>query len=599
MKNTVIDFETYYSKEISVVNLGNSNYIKAADAYIVSLSVGNEAFCGTIDELKPICEQLAADQTVRPVAANSNFDQSWWEKYFPPFKNPWFCLLDQAAFHQAPRSLVGAANAFLNIKVDKTTRDQMKGIRYENLPAAEQEAVQQYCLNDTLIEAQLLEVMPPMSAFEERVAEHTRMINRRGLLINIDQVDGDKTKLEAMRFDAFKKIPWHTDYPPLSYQALVRHCKSLGISVPKSVAKTDEECEVMMSESPELNAIIMEQRRYRRSNTMLKKIETLKARLTEDNILQMDLMYCGAPHTRRWSSKGFNVQNLDKEPLTVVPETAPGAGDALKVWTRNWIIPRPGHTFLILDYAQIEPRCLNWMIENNDMMVALRSGFSYYEAYAVAAKGWKGAAGTLKKEFGKERYTKLKNECLGCGYGMGAEKYMTYAAAVGDIVTEAEAKAIVTGFRKANPGVVKFWKRLDNLIATAARDKSKHLAMMMPSGELLQHFSLRSSGKGYQSYTVKGDFTHQSLQPRLWGGTLTENVCQRMSRDLLANAIINLEDAGIRVAFHAHDEVILEIPIDSKDEARDTAMKIMTTSPDWAADLPLGVEGDWADAYTK
>lgn len=353
----------------------------------------------------------------------------------------------------------------------------------------------------------------------------------------------------------------------------------------------------MVSTHPELNAVLGSMRRFRRANTMLKKVETLRERLTPDNILPLDLLYCGAPHTRRWSSKGFNVQNLDKEPLIVNPLT----GES--VWTRNWLIPRLGHIFLIYDFSQIEPRCLNWLVENEEMMAAMRNGFSYYEAYVIAARqqkrvGWSGTPGTLKKEVGVARYTKIKNESLGCGYGMGWKKYMTYAN-----VEEEEAKQVITGFRANNPKITAFWCKLQDLIVRCVLKKEKGLALQLPTGEHLKYFGIRpyvrEAKAGYEGYVIRGDLTHNSHQPRLWGGVLTENVTQRMARDVLANAIINPEDAGLRVAWHCHDEVILEVPLDSKDEAKAEAYRILTTPPAWAPDLPLGVEGEFAECYVK
>ena len=99
-------------------------------------------------------------------------------------------------------------------------------------------------------------------------------------------------------------------------------------------------------------------------------------------------------------------------------------------------------------------------------MEALRHGFSYYEAYLRAAKqekrvGWSGTAGTLKKEVGVVKYTKVKNESLGCGYGMGAEKYMSFAG-----VEMLEAEMVVRGFRNNNPKITAFWRKLDSLIAS-------------------------------------------------------------------------------------------------------------------------------------
>ena len=597
MTNVVVDFESYYDDDINVVDQGVPNYVRDTSAYIISLAIDNEqAMCGTLKECEEICRNVASDATITPVAANSNFDQALWEKYFPPFKRPWHCILDQSVFHQFPRNLNGAAKCVLHLPVDKTMRERMKGQKYEELPAAEQRGVQEYCLNDTVIERDLFQTMAPMSSFEERVALHTRMMNRRGVLVNQQLVADDKTKIEAMRFDAFNSIPWHADFPPLSYPAFVRYCGTKGLSAPRSLDKTDEACEALMTENAELSRIIGFMRRFRRANTILRKIEALKRRTTDFGILPLELLYCGAPHTRRWSAKGFNVQNLDKEP--VITRAADGKPET--VWSRNWLIPRPGKIFWIADFSQIEPRCLNWLAGNDDMMAAIRSGFSYYEAYLRAAKqekrvGWSGTAGTLKKELGVDKYTKVKNESLGCGYGMGPDKYTTYAA-----VPLEEAAMVIRGFRANNPKITQFWRKLDNLIASSARDKAKRLAIEMPSGDLLQYFAVRASKKGYEGYVTKSDFGFQSHQGRLWGGTLTENVTQRMARDILASAIVNLGDAGFSVVFHVHDEIILELDEDaSKENAVREAEQILKTPPEWAADLPLGVEGNFATAYTK
>src|SRR5271156_5760381 len=97
MKNVIIDYESFYSKDINVVDMGVPNYVRDTDAYIVSLEIeGQAAMCGTLKELEEVCTNLAADDPVRPVAANSNFDQKLWEKYNKPFTLPWHCILDQS-----------------------------------------------------------------------------------------------------------------------------------------------------------------------------------------------------------------------------------------------------------------------------------------------------------------------------------------------------------------------------------------------------------------------------------------------------------------------------------------------------------------------
>ena len=122
----------------------------------------------------------------------------------------------------------------------------------------------------------------------------------------------------------------------------------------------------------------------------------------------------------------------------------------------------------------------------------------------------------------------------------------------------------------------------------------------MPTGDALQYFTVRPIKGGYEGFVTKGDFGFQSRQGRLWGGTLTENVTQRMARDVLANAVVNLEDAGIPVLFTSHDEAILEIDDDaSKDEAVAEANQILQQTPEWAPGLVLAIEGNLATEYTK
>ena len=146
---------------------------------------------------------------------------------------------------------------------------------------------------------------------------------------------------------------------------------------------------------------------------MLKKIESLTDRVTPEGVLPLDFLYCGAPHTRRWSCKGVNLQNLDKEPLVTLAATA--TEPAQTVWTRNWIIPRPGKIFYIADYSQVEPRVLNWLAGNEAMLAAMRAGYSIYEAFAIQAEGWKGQPGSIKTDLGKKKYTLLKNRCVAEG----------------------------------------------------------------------------------------------------------------------------------------------------------------------------------------
>lgn len=84
-----------------------------------------------------------------------------------------------------------------------------------------------------------------------------------------------------------------------------------------------------------------------------------------------------------------------------------------------------------------------------------------------------------------------------------------------------------------------------------------------------------------------------------YGGALFQNSVQGIARDILAQAVLNLEAAGLPVILHVHDEVILEVDEATADQDFTKAVQIMSTAPDWAPGIPLAVEGHVLDRYEK
>lgn len=614
MKDIVVDFETYYSKKdnISAGTVGVVNYVQNSYAYIMSIVSDDMKWVGTIEEaLEKIPEGFWTNPEHRFWAANANFDELWVRKLWPGAvleMQPWHCILDRGAASQLPQSLSGICRALWGEKVDKSLRDWMDGKHWKDLSQTDKHDLLKYCLTDSKKELAALRQIPEPTEVEQKIAAHTRMANLRGVRIDTDRLAKDAQALHQHQHEALQRLPWRNDEAPLSHQAMAKWASAEGIPVPGSLAKDDEECEDLVNAHPRLAEVVRAMRQYRKANTLLRKIESVSERVTEDGTMALELMYCGARHTRRWSSRGVNVQNLDREPyyLTADGRPAPGAWD---VWPRRWLVPREGKTFLILDFAQIEPRCLNWMVGNEELLAMIRGGFGIYEAYARVAGLYHDPAPLKKKD--PFLYKSVKAQVLGLGYGMGAKKYMDTAARDGIILTPVEARVVVSKWRSLNPKIVRMWQGFDEMILETSLDDSHLLEIQLPSGDYLRHFGVRATAKnygdedepktkrGYESYTTKGDFGHTSHQPNLWGGVLTENVTQRMARDVMAEAVLRLESAGLPVIFHAHDEVVLEVDVDSKEEAKIEAERLMAIAPAWAEGLPLAVEGDFSETYTK
>jgi DNA polymerase len=605
--NYVVDFETFYDKETSVVTMGLPNYAAAADAYLVSVVCDDFEFCGAPEALaRELGTGWMQDPGAQFFAANANFDHAFWVKYFGPTARPWQCVLDRAAVQQLPRSLSEVSRVILGRELDKSVREDMRGVRFEELPPERQQQVQDYCLSDAQATYALLGRLEPMSAVEDAVAAHTRHLNRTGVHVDVERAERDRERLQRLKWEATKQLPWtEEEMPALSYNAFATFCRRCGAEPPLSLDKREPACAEWMQQNPGLARWVESMRLLRGANTKLKKIDKMLA-IQRDGVMPLELLYCGARHTRRWSSKGFNVQNLDREPAFTEELSQLVDGDEevpeLGVWLREYLLPPPGHKFGILDFSQIEPRSLNWLVDNKSMLDAIRAGYGIYEAHAKATMKWTGRPGTLKKE-DPALYQFAKIRVLALGYGMGPALFQKTAGAAGITLTPEEAEEQVSDFRSTNPLIVGLWRKYDELVRGAAMEDDRQLGIEMPTGELLRHFEVRTrlskDGGGYESYTIRGEFTHQSRQPRLWGGTLTENVTQRMARDVLADAILRLEEAGIPVVFHAHDEVVLALPEADAAEALEEAKRVMREAPDWCEDLPLEVDGAVTDRYTK
>lgn len=620
MNPTVIDFETFFDKKngISVSTQGVPRYVQSADAYIVSVVADDIKWCGTIQEAhETFNESFWTSKDRQFWSANWNFEEGFVGKHFKSPAHPGKCVLDLGAFHQLPRNLAGLAKQALGVTLDKTIRDGMDGKRYEDLSEEDQKAMQVYCLEDSIRALEIIEKLPPMTAVEEEVAALFRLRNRRGVYVDTERVDRDVTKLHKLHHEAFLKLPWRSSAKPMSPTALAEWCSSKEIPAPRSRAKTDPECTALMKAHPELGSVIESMRMFTSANKLIKKAQSLKNRLTDDGRLPLDILYAGAPHTRRGAAQGFNLLNLEKNSMATASEE--DLDDAVEeeeaIWIREWFVPKPGRKFLIFDYSQIEPRCLNWLVGNDEMLEAIRNGWGIYEAFALFYKGWKGEKGTLKKTNPK-LYAAAKAEVLGLGYGLGPSKFQITAAKDGLNYSDIESEHVVKEFRRNNPKIPKMWGQMDGILRNALLSKEKHFEIAMPTGDVMRYFYVQSTLKEVTlkdgtkvkkpsicTHKIKGDFRPKfSRVFNVWGGVLTENACQRMARDIMVEAMLRCEKAGFEVKWDCYDELILEIDDGSEAYLKD-AMKqceeLLVQVPEWAEGLPLAVEGSIEDRYTK
>lgn len=99
-------------------------------------------------------------------------------------------------------------------------------------------------------------------------------------------------------------------------------------------------------------------------------------------------------------------------------------------------------------------------------------------------------------------------------------------------------------------------------------------------------------------YMGENQTTRQWGKQYTYGGKLAENVTQALCRDLLANALVTVENAGWPIILHVHDEIVTEVP-NTPEYTVAELEHMMCDLPAWAAGFPLAAEGAELMRYAK
>ena len=554
------------------------------DIYLVSVVGEGYDFCGDPKDFD--WTELNGKDLV---SHNAGFDQvvaraAMSRQIIPAFApRSWSCSADLAAFVGLPRALANASEVAFSEKVSKLMRNWMSGKRWADAVAkGKDEELIEYARRDSVYCLRLWEMFQDRwSPNERKLSAHTRTLQVRGVHIDQPLLVSGIEQLSNIKDKAAVLIPWSadSDRATLSLAVVRDHCRTLGIPAPSSMAKDSEECKKWEDKYSDKYPFIRALRDYRRSNMLLRKLESIQTRLREDGTIPVNLKYWGA-HTGRWSGDtGVNMQNLPR-------------GEMFGVNFRHLFTPRPDHRFVIVDLAQIEPRVLYWLAGDQPMLDQLRDGVPLYEAHARATMGWTG--GKLKEEDPK-LYLLAKARVLGLGYGCGPAKFKFVAQAMAGLdLSETKAKQVVQDWRAANSKITGYWRKLDAGLEHY-KIKSKPYELHLPSGRAIGWGVPKVDPDDRSSTLV----TTAGRKTYAWGGKLTENVVQAVARDIFSENIRSIEAAGIPVIWHIHDEVVCEVPEADADATLKQIIDIMSTPPEWAHNIPLDAEGGVFERYDK
>jgi len=587
MNTIAIDFESYYDRECSIKVLGLLGYFShhAFDAYRVS-AVGDEGtnFVG--------CPKTEFDWSIIEgklvVAHNAQFDETLYlygveKKWWPYFKyDQWMCTADLAAYCGLPRSLKGATTTLYELEVDKSTRDNMSGKRWEDMTKEFQKEVDEYALKDSELCLKLWQDLEgDWPEHERQISLTNRRCVQRGIPIDTELLLQQQKEIAKRLFEAENCIPWIDEFPPLSRKAFNEECHRVGLDPPASLALTDDDANKWIKENEEEYKWISAVRNFRRINSLKRKLESFEYATMGDDRYYGGILYHGA-HTGRFSGSGgnLNLQNLPR-------------GKMFGVDLRSLIAPKKGKKLVVVDLSQIEVRTLCWLAGDENTLEEIKDSDDIYEAFAIRFDKWDKSKGVLKEEDPSLRHL-IKTMVLGCGYSASAKKFAMISA-----MEETEAVKAVSLYRTKMSRVVSLWNKLQRELHVAY-SLGDEFSIELPSGRSLNYGKIKSvvqyGRRNYIALIAKG---MKKVPIKLYGGLLSENASQALARDIFADILIRLEEKGLQTIFHVHDEVVIETSANEAEDVLEAVIEEMRIPPEWIPDIPLDAEGKVIDRYEK
>lgn len=373
--------------------------------------------------------------------------------------------------------------------------------------------------------------------------------------------------------------------------------------------------------------------RKKLSKTSIKKYYAMLNCAMKDHRVRGTFQFYGANRTGRWAGRLLQLQNLSKNHVShiEVPREMIRArdwesvemmyddvADILSQLVRTALIASPGKVFSVADFSAIEARVISWLANEKWRMDVFHGDGKIYEA--TGAKMFNVPISAITKGSVLRDKSKISELALGYEGSLGALKRMG-GERMG--LSDTEMMSLVRKWRSANPAIVDMWKEIDEVSKEAVRYQrpvsctcrniifdcnGEFMTIQLPSGRKLFYYGPKFKDKKigrsmmptrvlcYQGVVQE---TKQWGEIDTYGGKLTENIVQAISRDLLGNSMLNLEANDYHPVCHIHDEVLCEVPEENAQAYYEEMASIMGTPPEWASDLPLRADGYTTPFYLK
>ena len=647
MRILSIDIETFSS--VDLTKCGVYKYTESEDFEILLFAYALADEDIKIIDLaqgeklpKEVIEAIYSTNVIKS-AFNAQFERVCLSRYFSmelPIEQ-WRCSMVHSLTLGLPGSLENVAKC-LNLKTQKMDEgknliryfsipckpNKSNGGRTRNLPSHDKEKwelFKEYCKRDVEVEREIRRKIEnfQMTDKELKLWHLDQKINDCGVNVDRELVKNAIKCDEEYQRELMKEALNLTKLEnPNSPTQLKNWLESRGLEV-SSLSKAN--VEELLDKTKDSTVRRVLELRQEMSKTSVKKYDAMERAMCKDFKIRGLLQFYGAL-TGRWAGRLVQVHNLprnnmedldlarqlllngDYETLEILFDSI---SDVLSQLIRTAFIPSFNSRFIIADFSAIEARVIAWLAGEKWRMDVFNSHGKIYEA--SASQMFKVPLEKIHK--GSPLRQKGKIAELALGYG-GSKGALISMGALNMGLTEDELPELVAAWRKSNPNIVKLWWDIENAAISAVKEmetvnmqyglkfsyRSGILFITLPSGRSLAYIRPRIE---IDERFGKDKLTYEGIEPntRKWGrvdtygGKLTENIIQAIARDCLAESMLSLDDRGYKIAFHVHDEVVLDVPnnFGSLEEVED----IMGMDISWAPGLPLRAEAFESNYYKK
>lgn len=643
-----IDLETY--SEVDIGKCGVDRY--AEDSSFENLLIGyafDDDPVEVIDLTDPVTDiaqikrqftEWLLDATIKKTAWNAAFEMTCFTHWLGQEMIPeqWSDTMITAATCGLPMSLGGAGKALdlpQDAQKDRRGKEliryfcvpckptQSNGGRTRNMPSDAPDkwaTFIEYNRQDVVTERA---IRKRLEAYEPDADEHEAWcldyrINRRGVLCDRPLAEASISIAEEHSKLLTAKMKALTGLANPNSMVQLKSWFGVTGSLDKEVVK-----EMLSTETGDRLEVLKIRKELGKSSVA--KYDAMERYMCRDNRCRGLFQFYGAGRTGRFAGRGVQLQNLTKNHFEdldaarnavltsdrdVVEALYGDVTDTLSQLVRTAFIAKPGHVFAVADFSAIEARVSAWLTGEDWVVDSFKQGKDIYCETASQMFG----VPVGKHGPNAELRQKGKIAVLALGYG-GTEGAMLKMGALKMGLKEDELPQIVKSWREANPHIVNYWYKLEEVVRDSVVNREQGflpyglevfrtgrlLHIRLPSGRCIRYYKPRMTtnrfGKESVGYSSFDKRTEQLTET--WGGKLFENVVQAVARDCLIVSMLRVAEKYPDIVMHIHDEMVVEVPENEAEEALQYMYACMSEPIEWAPGLPLKGAGYITPYYMK